>query len=143
MAPEAPTIGGETAEQVESQEANVAHRVLDVIPEDPEEPHVSDQMQPAAVKEHGGEGGVPAWRDAEYTARVGREGKGRAGWKPTQQLSGDQAQLANGAHEGLLSPEPLDQQPAGGVRDDQADGDERREKVGVVVADREHGASAV
>ena len=33
----------------------MAHRVLDVVAEDPEEPHVPDEVHPAAVQEHRGD----------------------------------------------------------------------------------------
>src|SRR5438445_1830404 len=69
MAPEAPTIGMPEAglkrtcrraaatprNQVEDREAHAPHRVLDVVTEDPQEPHVADQVHPGAVQEHRGE----------------------------------------------------------------------------------------
>src|SRR5437868_10870431 len=42
-------------EKVEDQEAARSHAILDVVAEDPEHPHVADDVGPAAVKEHAGE----------------------------------------------------------------------------------------
>ena len=69
IAPLAPTIGttriglhdrlrerrGDAAQQVEHEEAAVAHPVLDVVAEDPEVQHVAADVQQAAVQEHRGE----------------------------------------------------------------------------------------
>ncbi len=40
------------ADEVEEDEPRPRHRVLDVVAEDPQVPHVEDQVQPAAVHEH-------------------------------------------------------------------------------------------
>ena len=47
--------GGEAGREVEDEEADAAHHVLDVVAEDPEEEHVPEQVQPARVQEHAGE----------------------------------------------------------------------------------------
>ena len=66
MAPLAPMVGSvefgihrdlaerrrDAAEQVEHDEAAVADAVLDVVAEDPQVPHVADDVRPAAVQEH-------------------------------------------------------------------------------------------
>ena len=70
MAPEAPTFGtvdagqsklgerrGDPAEQIKSEELHVAEAVLDIVAEDPQKQHVAEEMQPAAMHEHGGENG--------------------------------------------------------------------------------------
>ena len=54
------SAAAQAAEQIEHHEAHVAHRVLDVVAEHPEEPHVADQVEPAAVHEHRGDQGEPA-----------------------------------------------------------------------------------
>ncbi len=46
---------GDAAQEIEGEETQVPHRVLDIVAEHPEEQHVSDQMQPAAVQEHVGD----------------------------------------------------------------------------------------
>ncbi len=33
----------------------MAQNVFDIVPEDPQEPHISQHVQPAAVEEHGGQ----------------------------------------------------------------------------------------
>src|SRR6202162_6018455 len=41
------------AEQVEQQIFEVAQIVFNVVPENPQEPHIADHMHPRAVQEHG------------------------------------------------------------------------------------------
>ena len=66
MAPEAPTIGMaesgsartwakrrcNAAQQIEREKARTRHRIFDVVAEEPEEPHVPDEMHPPAVEKH-------------------------------------------------------------------------------------------
>src|SRR5262249_29387969 len=40
------------AREIEEEIANRPQRVLDVVSKDPEEPHIPDQMKPAAVQKH-------------------------------------------------------------------------------------------
>src|SRR5207247_6343771 len=47
---------GEPARDVPEEEAHLPERVLDVVAEHPEEEHVEDDVLPATVHEHGGEG---------------------------------------------------------------------------------------
>ena len=47
---------GEAARDVPEQEAHPAESVFDVVAEDPQEEHVEDDVLPASVHEHGGEG---------------------------------------------------------------------------------------
>ena len=44
--------GEDPAHQIEHHEAHVPHGVLDVVAEHPQEQHVAEQMDPAAVQEH-------------------------------------------------------------------------------------------
>ena len=83
----------QSADQVEDEEPEAAHGVLDVVAEDPEEQHVEDDVQPAAVHEHAGKrrqpprsqvpggmstrwviskGTIPARRRKRLTARPSR-----------------------------------------------------------------------
>jgi len=52
-------IVGDVAEQpaqhVEDQVADVPQTILHVVPEDPQVPHVADEVKPPAVQEHGRE----------------------------------------------------------------------------------------
>lgn len=57
-------VGGEldggrsnAADQIEDGELGGPHGVLNVRSEDPQEPHVADEVEPAAVQEHGGDEG--------------------------------------------------------------------------------------
>ncbi len=52
---------GQPAEDIEEEVADAAHRIFHVVPEDPEEPHVADEVKPAAVEKHGGERGDTSW----------------------------------------------------------------------------------
>jgi hypothetical protein len=47
--------GADATEQVENQVRNRAHAVFDIRTENPEEPHVADDVQPSAVEKHAGE----------------------------------------------------------------------------------------
>jgi hypothetical protein len=54
MAPDAPT-SGTVPGQIEQQVAKVPERLLDVVAEDPERPHVEQEMGETTVEEHRGE----------------------------------------------------------------------------------------
>src|SRR5207248_7945017 len=45
------------AEQVKQQVLAVAQDVFDVVPKNPQEPHIAQHVHPAAVKKHGGKNG--------------------------------------------------------------------------------------
>ena len=49
------SAGEDPAHQIEHDEAHMAHGVLDIVAEHPEEQHVAEQMDPAAVQEHVGD----------------------------------------------------------------------------------------
>ncbi len=51
--------GGETCTQVEEEENEVSESVFDVASEDPQIEHVAEEVNPAAVEEHGRKGGAP------------------------------------------------------------------------------------
>src|SRR6478752_6403893 len=53
------------AEQIEDQELDVAHRVLDIVAEDPEKQHVAGEMPEIAVQEGIGEIGQILGDDVE------------------------------------------------------------------------------
>ena len=42
-------------EQIKEQEAQRSHSVFDVVAEDPQRPHVADEVRPAAMEEHAGD----------------------------------------------------------------------------------------
>ena len=44
----------QAAKKIKRKKANRPHAVLDVVAEDPQRPHVSNDMEPAAVEEHAG-----------------------------------------------------------------------------------------
>ena len=94
----------------------MAEAVLDVVAEDPQEHHVADEMEPAAMHEHGSEDGERA------LGRLLREAR----WDERPVL--DEAVAAR----------ELDQEEQH-VEDDQNERDDRcRAPLRVVVADGEH-----
>ena len=66
IAPEAPTIGTievglrndlgkrreQSAKQIEDDEPPASHGIFDVVAEEPEEPHIPQQVHPGAMKKH-------------------------------------------------------------------------------------------
>ena len=74
----------------------MAHGVFDVITEDPEEPHIADQMKPAAVQKHRRDRRIPARRVTDYAHAAGTDAKTRASRHGLQQLAGDQAEPTHG-----------------------------------------------
>ena len=101
----------ESAQDVEGEEAEVSHRVLHIVPEDPEEPHVTDEMKPASVEKHGGERGKPGPLATQQQAVCGshrhRDSLGQA----AEELARNESQLANRAREAWLRAHALHQHP--------------------------------
>ncbi len=54
--------GDEAADDVKNREHEFSETVLDIVAEQPQEPHVADEMKPSAVQEHGGEKRNEWWR---------------------------------------------------------------------------------
>ena len=54
-----------SAQQHEDEEAQVAHGVLDVVPEDPKEKHVAEEVEPGPVQEHRCREGRPHRHEGE------------------------------------------------------------------------------
>jgi len=125
----------QTGNQVEGEETEMPHAVLDVVPEDPQEPHVGDQVHPTAVHEHAGEHGD------------GREAAKFAGWqtgrqlddtaRTRRQLGGDGAVNADGAGQRrYIQPGALNQEPDGDIGSHEKPRDEWREGRRVLVTQR-------
>ena len=109
--------GGDAAEQVEDDEAHMPHRVLDVVAEEPEEPHVADQVHPAAVQEHRGQDGVPGAAAAGQRADgVGADREARARGCGAQDVRRYQAEAADGGGKRGLHAEALQQDPGEDVQ---------------------------
>src|SRR5690606_3953136 len=96
----------ETREEVERHEARVAHRVLDVVAEDPEEPEVAQEVEPAAVEEHRGERRVPGALLLEDAGDPTSERHARSRIRETEPLARDEPELAERRVEGLALPGP-------------------------------------
>ncbi len=70
--------GGDAARQIENREAQRAHAVFDVVPEDPQRPHIADDVRPSAVQKHAGEEGpVVIGGEAEHFRPCGMSVAGR------------------------------------------------------------------
>jgi hypothetical protein len=62
--------GGHAAEEIEEKIAEVAQTVLDIVTEDPQTPHVAEEMEPTPVKEHVGEERDRALRKRDVEGRT-------------------------------------------------------------------------
>jgi hypothetical protein len=81
---------GHAAEEIEEKIAKVAQTVLDIVPEDPQTPHIAEEMEPTRVKEHVGKERSRALRERDV------------GGNPTGDLGRDQAVASE--EEGVLAP---------------------------------------
>lgn len=61
---------GGGANEIENQEAQMSHRILDIVAEDPEEDHVAGEMPEAGVDEGIGEVGQRFRHDFEPCASI-------------------------------------------------------------------------
>ena len=117
------------ADEVEQQERDRAEAVLDVVAEDPQEQHVAEQVQPAAVQEHAREHPDVAWPEVgaglERVGDVGRNGAPL----PEERLEG---RVAAGGGDRQLDREGHE---AGA---DEGQGDERRPARRVPIPERDH-----
>ena len=68
--------GSDPADNIENNEAGVAHRIFDVVAEDPEIEHVADQVHESAVKKHARENGQNGRYGFRYGFHFGREVSG-------------------------------------------------------------------
>ena len=58
--------GKEAANQVKKEEAQMAQRIFDVVPEDPQVEHVSEEVEESAMEEHGRQQGEGEWHRREF-----------------------------------------------------------------------------
>src|SRR5262249_837303 len=59
-------LGDDIAKHIENEVAKGAAVVLNVVPKDPENPHIGDEVHPAAMHEHGRENEPPGARRTTY-----------------------------------------------------------------------------
>ena len=153
MAPEAPTIGmvdagsesdmapagHQAGKEIEDQEPAMPHGVLHVVPEDPEEPEVPDEVHPASMEEHGGDQGGPGkppsatWNPARKESRPPSRSVISAGMVPRVQTESSQGRLRE--------PCPLNQNPQTDTDPHDQEGDQGEDLSGVVVVEGKHGPS--
>ncbi len=127
------------AQQVKNHEPDRAHGILDVIAENPQKPEIADQMQPAAVQEHGGEQRVPAGTGGNDAGHPRAYGKACSHRQAAGQIARHQPQLTNRARQGGLGAQPLNQHPRQGVEADDRHGGPGCGEMGVFVANGDHG----
>src|SRR5438093_1235264 len=123
--------GGETAEQVESDEAGPPEPILDVVAEDPQVEHVADQVDPAAVQEHARDDRDELVRQAIQVAR--REGR--------REVTRDERPVVEQALEGRVAPGRLRSElvaEGDHAEDDQPDRHDRKSPRRVGVAEGDH-----
>ena len=101
----------QAAGEIEHHESAARHRVFDVVAEEPEKPHVPEQVHPRAVQEHRGEDvdGLTAGIGEAHHPITHREpgaGRQRAG-----QLTRNQAEVADRGRERHRRSPALHQDP--------------------------------
>src|SRR5206468_1951635 len=123
--------GGETAEQVEGDEAGPPEPILDVVAEDPQVEHVADQVDPAAVQEHARDDRDELVRQAIQVAR--REGR--------REVTRDERPVVEQALEGRVAHGRLRSElvaEGDHAEDDQPDRHDRKSPRRVGVAEGDH-----
>ena len=130
--------GTDAAQQVEEHEAHRPHRVLHVVAEYPQEPHVADDVQPAAVHEHRRQHRRPARRVAQFAPAVRAQLNLRARRHATQQLAGYQPELADRARQRRIRAKTLHEHPHEDIDGDDAECRIGNQHLRIVISDREH-----
>ncbi len=126
--------GGQSTQQVEHDKPQRTHDVFDVVAEYPQEPHVAEDVQPAAVHEHRGKQRLGI-ADAVQTAAQGvAQGYAGAGIHVAQQVAGDQSVKTQRFAERLRVAGTLHDEPDERIHDNQRDGGVRNADQGVFVA---------
>jgi hypothetical protein len=68
--------GADSAQQIEYQEAEMAQPILDVVAENPQVPHVAEQMEPAAMEKHRSQKGDRYGGERQIGLRPGNDSGG-------------------------------------------------------------------
>jgi len=118
----------------------MAHRVLDVVSEDPEEPHVAEDVEPRAVQEHRGEDTQVVRVSGRDALEAPAQRNADAGGHTAQELSGDESPFTGGGCQRVRRAGALEKDPDDDIGGDDADRDSRSELGRVVVfVGEEHG----
>ena len=117
------------AHEVEQEEREPPDPVLDVVAEDPQEQHVAEQVQPAAVQEHAGD--HPEHRLPEVVTRFERRRDVRR-HRPPAVEEPLEAGIPVGGRDRQLDRE------GGHAQADQREGDDRCPAGRVAIAERDH-----
>src|SRR5689334_7094564 len=102
---------GHAREQIEDQIPAMAHRVLDVVSEDPEEPHVAEDVEPRAVQEHRGEDTQVVRVSGGDALEAPAQGDTDAGGHTAQELSGDESPFTGGCRQRVRRAGALEKDP--------------------------------
>jgi hypothetical protein len=117
----------ESREQIEDEVAKVSHRLFDVVAEDPQEPHVPNQVHPAAMEEH-------AREEAQRRRNHGNCGRQRL---RTHDHGRNGSELVDKQLPAASSQRELVEEDQS-VDGDQRDGDGGRHRSRIVVAQWKH-----
>ncbi len=131
----------QSRQQVEQQEARQPHDVLDVVAEHPQEPHVADDVEPAAVHEHRAEQVEPAAATVDHAGKPGTERHLEARRHQPQQIRRNQPVQAQRARQRAFDTETLHEEPREDVERDDQHGAQGPAQPHIVVVERKHAAA--
>ena len=128
----------DAAREIEDQETRPRHRILDVVPEQPEEPHVPDQVHPAAMKEHRREDVEVLRPRIDHAGQAVTHLERRAGAEKARELTGNQAAVADRRGEREFAARALIEHPRHRTDRDDRERHDRRTLRLVLVVVRDH-----
>ena len=117
---------GDAAQQIEHQEARPRHRVFDVVAEQPQEPHVADQVHPAAVHEHRREDVRVLRSRIGHAHQAIAHLEADAGAQQPGELAGNEPEVADRSRERDVAARALHEHPRQRAEDDDDQRDDCR-----------------
>src|SRR3954451_20990343 len=87
--------GGQPTQKVKGEIAYVPHRIFYVVPEDPEEPHVADEVEPATVEEHRAQWAEAARVAGDHAHSGATHREGESFGQSSEELTRNKPQLAH------------------------------------------------
>ena len=130
--------GRNPAHQIEKDEPPRSQRILHIVSEDGQKPHVADKVEPPAVHEHGTDHGP--------YGSVCRQNAGQAlpqrdpcpRFQCAEKLPRDEPVPANRSGQGKIGSQPLNEDPCRGVETDNEEGHDRRAEGRVIITKGKH-----
>ncbi len=113
---------GDTTEQIEEQEGDMAHGILDIIAKDPEEPQVADQVKPAAMEKHMSDDGVKAALTLDNANQCFTHRDLNTGRQQAKHLAGDQSKMAKRSGKGAGLAHSLNKNPGSTAKNNNGNG---------------------